>query len=71
MFKIRLYHFRSVLIRCRISLLMLLFIFAAYLTPVYAEPSVTEPNADEIEALILISSGRVTLSCSRKTWWTE
>jgi len=53
MFKIRLYHYRSVLIRCRISMLMLLFIFAAYLTPVYAEPSVAEPNADEIEALIL------------------
>ena len=53
MFKIRLYHFRSVLIRCRISMLMLLFIFVAYLSPVYAEPSVTEPNSDEIEALIL------------------
>lgn len=53
MFYIRLKRYRSVLVRCRISLLMLLFIFMGYLAPAYAQRNVIEASSDEIEALIL------------------
>ena len=48
----RFFHYRSVLVRCRISFLTLLFLFASYLAPVFAEPAPNSLEKDDLDMLI-------------------